>query len=229
MELAPVDRPCPVVLRALVPVQLVVGDGESEEVRLRYGDVDEFLPQLVVAEALDLPAHRLRSVLRVGIARTEHHERRPPPAVQRVLRHGALGVSALCEGQHDLEPLALVEALLLADAHHGARVRAVGAAADRDLVHDRRAVHQPADGADVCPGERRVVEDARVLGGARQQLLEHLGTRDSEGLGSTVEIHAVSALVLHLGDQHRLAFQARRARDPVALREHPDDLRVGVL
>src|SRR6516164_8666499 len=71
VELAPVARPYTVVLRRLVPVQLVVGDRESEEVRLRYGDVDEFLPQLVVAEAFDLPAHRLRGVLRVGVARTE--------------------------------------------------------------------------------------------------------------------------------------------------------------
>src|SRR2546430_13376890 len=33
------------------------------------------------------------------------------------------------------------------------------------------------------------------------------------------------SLVLHLGDQHRLAPQARGARDPVALREHADDFR----
>src|SRR5256885_7979083 len=73
-----------------------------------------------------------------------------------------------------LEPLALMKALLLADAHHGTRVRAIGAAADGDLVHDRRAIDQPADRAHIRPGECRVVEYARILGAAGQQLLEHL-------------------------------------------------------
>ena len=39
----------------------------------------------------------------------------------------------------------------------------------------------------------------------------------------------VAGLVLHLGDEDRLAPQRRRPRDPVALRLHPDDLRVRVL
>jgi hypothetical protein len=39
----------------------------------------------------------------------------------------------------------------------------------------------------------------------------------------------VAGLVLHLGQQDRLAPKRRRARDPVAFRLHPDDLGVGVL
>src|SRR5215469_8846752 len=90
LELAPVDRTGEVVLAGLIPAQSRVGHGESEELRLRDGDVDELLPQLVVGEPFDAPAHRLRRVCGAGIARTEHHERGPPPAVERILRHGAL-------------------------------------------------------------------------------------------------------------------------------------------
>ena len=93
---------------------------------------------------------------------------RPPPAVQRVLRHRLLLRRAAAQRHHDLVALALVEAFLLADADHGARVGAVAAAAERDLVHDRRAVHQPADGADVGPRQRRIVEDRGILGLARR-------------------------------------------------------------
>ena len=53
--------------------------------------------------------------------------------------------------------------------------------------------------------------------------------RDAERLGGGVEIEAVAALVLHLGEQRRLAPQARRAGDPVALGQHADDLGMRVL
>src|SRR5688572_8300955 len=135
VELGPVDRTEPVMLRLLVPAQLGIGDLETEELGLRRRDVDELLAQLVVGKALDLPAHRLSSVLRVRVGRTEHHDRRPPPAVERTLRHRLLFRRAARQRHHDLEALPLVEALFLADAHHRARVRAVRAAADRDLVH----------------------------------------------------------------------------------------------
>ena len=39
----------------------------------------------------------------------------------------------------------------------------------------------------------------------------------------------MAALVLNLGQQGRLATQARRAGDPVAFRQHADDFRMGVL
>ena len=140
-----------------------VGDGEAEVVGLGDGGVDEFLAQFVVGEALDAPAHGGVGVLGLGVRRAEHHQAGPPPAVHRVLRHGFCSAVPRSRVSSDLETLALMEGLFLADADHGAGVGAVGAAAQRDLVHDRRAVDQPADHADVGPRGRRVVEDAEYL------------------------------------------------------------------
>src|SRR5207244_9681612 len=61
-------------------------------------------------------------------------------------------------------------------------LRTVGAAADGNLVHDGCAVDQPADRPHIRPGERRVVEDAGIPRGAREQLLDHLRPRDAERL-----------------------------------------------
>jgi hypothetical protein len=61
------------------------------------------------------------------------------------------------------------------------------------------------------------------------QHLQQVGSVDPQGLGRTVEVEPVAGLVLHLGDQDGLAPQAGGPGDPVALRLHPDDLRVGVL
>src|SRR6185369_12941822 len=72
LELGPVDRTEAIVLALFVPAQVRVRHAQTEELRLRHGDVDELLPQLVVGETLDLPAHRLRSVLRVRVVRSEH-------------------------------------------------------------------------------------------------------------------------------------------------------------
>ena len=52
---------------------------------------------------------------------------------------------------------------------------------------------------------------------------------DAERLGAAIDVEPVAGLVLHLGDQRHLAAQVRRARDPVALRQHADDLGVRVL
>jgi hypothetical protein len=101
--------------------------------------------------------------------------------------------------------IALVERLLLADADHRAGIRPVGAAAQRYLIHDRRAIDQPADHADIGPGGRRIVEDARVLGPARVQRGDELIARDAERFSRAVEIQAVAAFVLHLREQDRLA------------------------
>src|ERR1700728_4011412 len=48
LELAPIDGPELVALLLLVPTQGGIGHGEPQEVRLRYGEIDEFLAQLVV-------------------------------------------------------------------------------------------------------------------------------------------------------------------------------------
>ena len=229
LELRPVDRAEVVVAALLVPLEVRVGEGEAEGLRLRDADVDEAPAQFVVRMALDLPGHRLRGVRGLVVGRAEHHQRRPPPAVHRVLGHRVLLRGAAAEGEQQLVALALVEGLLLADADHGARVRAVGAAAQRDLVGDRGAVHQPADRADVRPGQGRVVEDRRVLLAAGVELVEQLFAAGAEGFGRAVQVEAVARLVLDLGHQDGLAAQGGRAGDPVGLRLHADDLGVGVL
>src|SRR5205814_7778494 len=104
---------------------------QPEEFGLWNGLVDEALPQLVVREDLDPPPGRLRAVHALRIGRTEHHQRRPPPAVERVLRHRLLLGSAGAELHHDVEALALMKALFLADPDHRSRIRAEGTAAER--------------------------------------------------------------------------------------------------
>ncbi|CAM2148529.1 hypothetical protein PT2222_200004 [Paraburkholderia tropica] len=228
-EFFPVDRAVVVVAARLVPFQVGVGQSHAEHFGLLDRGVDELLAQIVVRDALDAPFGRLVAVDRVGVARAEHHQHRPPPAVHGLLHEFALRLGALHHREQGVETLALMKRLFLADADHGARIRAVGAAAQRDLVHDRRAVDQPADHADVRPGGRRVVEDARILGLARVQGVDQLVARDAERFRRAIEIEAVARLVLHLGEQDRLALQTRRARNPVAFRQHAHDFRVRVL
>ena len=202
---------------------------KPQELRLRHGGIDEFLAQLVVGEALDLPFGRGVAVLAGLVGRTEHHQHRPPPAVQRVLRHRLLLLGAAAQRQHDFKALALMERLFLADADHRARIGTVGAAAQRDLVHDRGAIDQPADRADVGPGQRRIVEDRGIFRLPRQHQVDQFFARGAERLGGGVEIEAVAAFVLHLGQQRGLAAQRRRARDPVAFGKHADDFGMRVL
>jgi hypothetical protein len=59
----------------------------------------------------------------------------------------------------------------------------------------------------------------------RQQFV----ARDAQGFGGAVQVQAMAGFVLDLRQQHRLAFQRRRARHPVALRQLADDFRVRVL
>jgi hypothetical protein len=51
----------------------------------------------------------------------------------------------------------------------------------------------------------------------------------AERLDGAVEIEPMPRLVLHLGEQDRLALQRRRPRDPVALGKLADDLGMRVL
>ena len=228
-ELVPVDGAEVVVTAFGVPAQFLVGQAQAEHLGLRDGHVDKTLAQLIVAEPLDAPGGRLGRVGRRLVGRAEHHQRRPPVPVHRVLRHGLLAGRSVREGVKDLEPLTLVERLLLADADHGPGVRAVGAAAQRDLVHDGRTVHEPADRPDVGPVKGRVVEDAGVLLLPGVEQVEEFLAIDAERLGGGVEVQSMARLVLDLGDQDRFAAQAGRPGDPVALGLHADDLGVGVL
>src|ERR1700722_8395100 len=159
LELVPVDGTEVVALTRLVPAQLGVRERHAELFRLRDGHVDEPLAQLVVRVPLDAPLHRLLGVGRAGIGRAEHYQRRPPGAVDGVLHHVPLGLRAAHHRHQQLVALALVERLFLADADHRAGIAPVRGPAQRDLVADRGAVHQPADHADIRVVEGRVVED----------------------------------------------------------------------
>ena len=207
LELGPVRLAVVVDLALVVPAELRVGQRDAERRGLRHGHVDEPLAQLVVGVPLDAPLHRLLGVGGVAVRRAEHHQRRPPPAVRRLLHHLPLRVGAVDHGQQQLVALPLVERLLLADPDHRPRVRAVRAAAQRHLVADRRPVDEPADDADVGVRERRVVEDRGVLLLRLDELLGELLAVHAERLGGGVEVHPVAGLVLHLGQQDRLAAQ----------------------
>ena len=163
------------------------------------------------------------------VGRAEHHQRRPPEPVDRLLHHRPLLVGAAHHRHQQLVALPLVERLLLADPDHRPAVGPVGRAAQRHLVADGGAVDQPADGADVGVGQRRVVEDRGVLLLAVDELVGELAARGAERLAGGVEVEPVAGLVLHLGQQDRLAPQRRRPGDPVALGLHADDLGVRVL
>ena len=154
-----------------------------------------------------------------------HHQR-----IDRVLHHRLLRVGAAGHHrQQRLVALALMEAFLAADADHRPRIRRIGTAADRHLVHDGRAVHQPADRADVGPGQGRIVEDGAVLRLAAVQRIDQLVAGRSQRFCRRIEVEAVAAFVLDLGQQDRLALEARCPADPVAFGKHPDDLRMGML
>ena len=61
------------------------------------------------------------------------------------------------------------------------------------------------------------------------QALHQFVARNAERLGDAVEVEAMAGLILNFGQQDRLAFQRRRAGDPVAFRQLPDDLGMRML
>ena len=122
-----------------------------------------------------------------------------------------------------------MEIFFLADADHRAGVRTVRRFREHRLIDDRGTIDQPADDAHVRPAQRRVVEDARILGASVEQRFNEIVTIDAECFGAAVDVETVAGFVLHFGNQRHLAPQTGRARDPVALGEHADDLRVRVL
>ena len=178
---------------------------------------------------LDAPRHRLGGVGRGVVGRAEHHQRRPPEPLDRLLHHGPLRGGSPHHRHQQLVALPLVERLLLADADHRPGIRTVGGPAQRHLVADRRAVHQPPDDAHVGVAGCRVVEDRGVLLPAADQHAGQVGPVGAQRLGRRVQVHAVARLVLHLGQQDGLAPQRRGPGDPVPLGLHADDLRMRVL
>ena len=83
--------------------------------------------------------------------------------------------------------------------------------------------------ADIGPSQGRIGEDRGILGLAAEQLFGHLGAADAKGLGRAIEVQAMTGLVLHFGQQDRLAFQGRRAGDPIAFWQLADDLGICLL
>ena len=72
----------------------------------------------------------------IRVTGTEHHQRRPPPPVYRILRHRFLFPGSLAQRHQQFKALAHVKTLFLANPHHGTGIRAVGATAQGDLVND---------------------------------------------------------------------------------------------
>ena len=228
-KIVPVDRAVVVAFFGFVPLQVGVGQGHAQHFGLRHGGVHKALAQVVVADALDAPAAGLCGVGAVSIRRAEHRQHRPPPAVDCVLNHLALGWCALHLRHQALKALALVEAFLFANSDHGAGIGAIRAAAQGNLVHDGGAVHQPPNHAHIGPQHGGVIEDAAVFGAAGVQGVQHLVAAGSQGFSGAVEVKPVAAFVLYFGNQDGLALEARCAADPVALGLHANDFRMRVL
>ena len=185
-ELVPVNGSRSPVAAVRIITQVSVGNAQTGCVQLGHNLVDELLAQGVVGTQLDSPTHQHGRVGRVIIGRAEHHQRGPPPAVQRVLCHLALARRALCIQAHHFLALFIVESLFGTDAHHGSRVRAVGSTGQHSLVLDGRPVHQPADHADVRPGQRRVVENVGILGFAAQQGVDQILPLSAQRFGRVI-------------------------------------------
>src|SRR3984957_6350033 len=136
VELIPLDRPKVIRLTLFIPYQLRVRNRKSKKLGLRHGLVNESLSQLVIGKELDLPPHRLVPVSRLPSRRPLHHQRRPPPAIQSILRHRLLFLRTSAQAQHNVESLTLMKALFFTDSNHRACIWPIGAAAQRNLVDD---------------------------------------------------------------------------------------------
>src|SRR3546814_14434592 len=77
----------------------------------------------------------------------------------------------------------LLKRFFLAHPYHGARIRAVGTSAQGNLVDDGGAVDQPSDHADIGPGQRRVIENAGILGLARVQVVDQVVSSEERRVG----------------------------------------------
>ena len=121
----PINLAIVVVLTFFIPLQIRIGQSHTQDLGLRHSGVDKLLTQVIVADALDAPAHALHAVRTVGIGRPKHGQAFPPPAVDRVLHHGLLFGRALHHHQQSFVALSLMETLFFANANHGARIRTV--------------------------------------------------------------------------------------------------------
>jgi len=164
-----------------------------------------------------------RLVGRPNIISTGHHQRSarsaPSPSASSVPFDSVTMISKPCAGGR-IPPCRRGSSR----AH-----RAVGTTAQRNLVHDRRAIDQPADGADVGPGQRRIVERSRniwTFPPASNRPALRAKCRASRRRHRDKDRGRIRPALLPAGLP---AAQRRRARDPVAFGQHADDFGMGVL
>ena len=79
-----------------------------------------------------------------------------------------------------------MKTFFLADTNHRTGIRSIGRIDERHLIHDGRAVYQPANGANVGPGKGWIVEDAGVFGFAGMQLFKKLFPGNAQCFGGAV-------------------------------------------
>src|SRR5687768_14337462 len=198
-EFIPVDWPEVPMLCLFVVPESRIGKRETNRLRLRHREIDEALAKLVVRLPLHAPANQLGCVWRIGVARAEHHERRPPPAVHCVLSHCFLRRRAARERGDDLVALLLVEILLLAVANNCAGIRTVRRLREYCLIQDCHTVDEPSNHAHVCPRQRGIIEAARVLRLAVEEPVNELGAADPKGFRTSIEETPETSLVLNHG------------------------------
>ena len=94
LKFLPVDIAKIIMASRLIPAEIGVGHLKTDGKGLLYSLIHELLSQFIITSALDLPFHRLGRMRRLTIMGAKHHQGRPPPAVQRILRHSALRLGA---------------------------------------------------------------------------------------------------------------------------------------
>ena len=122
-----------------------------------------------------------------------------------------------------------MKTLLLANFDHGAGIRSVGCILQGDLIDDRCTVDEPPDGANVSPGERRVIKNRRVFTRAGVQSIDEFIPSNTQSFSGGVEVKTVPSFVLNLGHQNSFTLQGGGTRNPVPLGLLANHLRVRML
>ena len=100
VKLLPVDLAEAIMTALFIKTQVGIRHRHAQHLHLRHRVVDKALAKFVIAEAFDFPGQAAGAVRRVVVVRPEHHQRRPPEAVDGVLQHLALSLAA-CGGKAD--------------------------------------------------------------------------------------------------------------------------------
>ena len=110
-----------------------------------------------------------------------------------------------------------MKSFFFANTNHRARIGAIRTTTQRNLINDRRTIDQPADHADISPGERGVIENTGVLGLARQKIGRHLIARYTERFSGAIQVQAMTGLILNFCQQYGFALKRGRTRYPIPL------------